>query len=388
MQFCLSKLNLNLKFFKNLFACTKTLAEVFKCFICMEKLRNARLCPKCSKLCCYACIHRWLTEQRSQCPHCRAPLQINELVNCRWAEEVTQRLDTLQQCGSLNSSTKSKQKALSSTNSGDGSADDENSASNDSNALSLLSYTSPGDFTNKDNKCDIHKAEKLSVYCLTCKKCICHQCALFGGTHASHGFRPLDEIYDLHKEQIIEQIKTLKRRHTELVSLVQEVERSIEMVKGAKDERVREIRNAVELMVARLENQLKNKILTLMSQRNKLSQETDIMESMMHDIERDIRTKTKSELISKQSDIIQKCQSITLRKPMASFVTASSSLGACGVAAAASNDFVSEIVPMYDSSTFTIHQFSQLQNKADPIYSPPLNVNGISWRLKVLRLFY
>lgn len=66
----------------------------------MEKLRNARLCPKCSKLCCYHCIYRWLTEQRNQCPHCRAPLELNELVNCRWAEEVTQRLDVIQKCGS------------------------------------------------------------------------------------------------------------------------------------------------------------------------------------------------------------------------------------------------------------------------------------------------
>ena len=234
----------------------------------MEKLRNARLCPKCSKLCCYACIHRWLTEQRSQCPHCRAPLQISELVNCRWAEEITQRLDTLQQCGAINA--KSKLKML--TNMSDASLEDENSSSE--TVLSLLSYQSTSDFNNKDNKCEIHKAEKLSVYCLTCKKCICHQCALFGGTHASHTFRPLEEIYESNKEQIVEQIKTLKRRHTELVSLVQEVERSIEMVKGAKDERVREIRNAVELMVARLEQQLKNKILILMSQRNKLSQET------------------------------------------------------------------------------------------------------------------
>jgi tripartite motif-containing protein 37 len=28
----------------------------------------------------------------------RASLHIHELVNCRWAEEVTQQLDTLQQC--------------------------------------------------------------------------------------------------------------------------------------------------------------------------------------------------------------------------------------------------------------------------------------------------
>ena len=29
----------------------ESLAEVFRCFICMEKLRNAHLCPHCSKLC-------------------------------------------------------------------------------------------------------------------------------------------------------------------------------------------------------------------------------------------------------------------------------------------------------------------------------------------------
>ena len=34
----------------------QSLAEVFRCFICMEKLRDARLCPHCSKMCCFLCI--------------------------------------------------------------------------------------------------------------------------------------------------------------------------------------------------------------------------------------------------------------------------------------------------------------------------------------------
>ncbi|CAF0711565.1 unnamed protein product [Brachionus calyciflorus] len=336
----------------------ETICEVFKCFICMEKLQNARLCPHCSKLCCYSCISRWLTEQRSQCPHCRAPLQLNELVNCRWAEEITQKLDTLQQSGSFSSTKRS-------TNRFD--SDQNSDLTNSSSHSSLTDFN-----LRKDNRCDIHKAEKLSVYCLTCKKSICHQCALFGGTHTSHQFKPIDEVYEFHKEQIQEQINLLKKRHSELLNLVQEVERNIDGVKNAKDERVREIRNAVELMVARLENQLKNKILNLMNQRNKLSQETESMESMMIDVERDLRTTTKSELISKHTELVQKCQLLTSRKPMISLLSTSSL-----------NDFVSEIVPPYDSSTFTIHNFSQLKHKADPIYSPALNVNGLSWRLKV-----
>ena len=322
--------------------------------ICFQKLRDARLCPKCSKLCCYLCLKRWLRE-KNQCPHCRAEFsEAEEFANCRWAEEITQRLDNLQQGSSSN-----KQRSLMLT-----SDDGEESESAES-------------FTNKDNKCELHKNEKVSVYCLTCKKSICHQCALFGGTHTSHSFKPLDEIYEYFKEQILEQMKILKQRHGELVSMVQEVERNMESVKSAKDERVREIRNAVELMVARLENQLKTKMITLMSQRNKLTQETEIMESKMQEVEREIRTKTKSELIAKNTDIIQQCQSITNRKPMASFVSSST------LNSTSASDFISEIVPQYDSTTFTIYNFTQLQHKADPIYSMPLNVNGLSWRLKV-----
>ena len=50
------------------------------------------------------------------------------------------------------------------------------------------------------------------------------------------------------------------------------MERNVESVRAAKDERVREIRNAVELMIARLDSQLKSKLLTLMSHKNALNQ--------------------------------------------------------------------------------------------------------------------
>ena len=51
-----------------------------------------------------------------------------------------------------------------------------------------------------------------------------------------------------------------------LDSRLESQERNVEAVRGAKDERVREIRNAVEMMIARLDNQLKNKLITLMGE--------------------------------------------------------------------------------------------------------------------------
>uniref|UniRef100_A0A3B3IE99 Tripartite motif containing 37 n=1 Tax=Oryzias latipes TaxID=8090 RepID=A0A3B3IE99_ORYLA len=306
----------------------QSIAEVFRCFICMEKLRDARLCPHCSKLCCFSCIRRWLTEQRAQCPHCRAPLQLRELVNCRWAEEVTQQLDTLQLC----------------------------------------SLTKHED--NDKDKCENHH-EKLSVFCWTCKKCICHQCALWGGMHGGHTFKPLVEIYDQHVLKVKEEVAKLRRRLMELISLVQEVERNVEAVRGAKDERVREIRNAVEMMIARLDNHLKNKLITLMGQKTSLTQETELLESLLQEVEHQLHSCSKSELISKSPEILLMFQQVH-RKPMQSFVTTP-----------VPPDFTSELVPAYDSSTFVLVNFSTLRQRADPVYSPPLQISGLCWRLKV-----
>ncbi|PSN50251.1 hypothetical protein C0J52_02379 [Blattella germanica] len=308
----------------------ETLAEVFRCFICMEKLRDAHLCPHCSKLCCYVCIRRWLTEQRSQCPHCRASLHLHELVNCRWVEEVTQQLDTLQAVGLTNTRV---------------------------------------DDCDRD-RCESHQ-EKLSVYCWTCRRCICHQCALWGGTHSGHTFKPLEEVYEQHITQIKDEVAQLRRRLMELISLVQEVERNVESVRAAKDERVREIRNAVELMIARLDSQLKAKLLTLMGQKNSLTQETEQLEALLQEIEHQLHSCTRSELITKSADLSRMIHQVR-KKPMASFVTAP-----------VPADFQSEIVPGYDSSTFVLQTFTQLQHKADPVYSTPLHVNGLCWRLKV-----
>ena len=56
-------------------------------------LNTPMMCPSCSKMCCEGCIKRWLTEQKSECPHCRAPLRISNLVNCRFLSDIRSVLD-------------------------------------------------------------------------------------------------------------------------------------------------------------------------------------------------------------------------------------------------------------------------------------------------------
>lgn len=87
-----------------------------------------------------------------------------------------------------------------------------------------------------------------------------------------------------------EEVSQLKSRLVELISLVQDVEQNVETVRSAKDEKVREIRNAVELMVGRLDAQLKVKLMTLMRQKGSLTQETEQLENLLQEIEHQLHT--------------------------------------------------------------------------------------------------
>ena len=110
---------------------------------------------------------------------------------------------------------------------------------------------------------------------------MCHHCALFSGDHSQHTFSPLDDIYRDHRSRVDTELERLKQRRTDLIgvvqvflcileslidtsdfivllSLIKEMERAVERTKSAKEERVREMRRAVEQMIERLDGQLRS----------------------------------------------------------------------------------------------------------------------------------
>uniref|UniRef100_A0A0X3PMC6 MATH domain-containing protein n=1 Tax=Schistocephalus solidus TaxID=70667 RepID=A0A0X3PMC6_SCHSO len=163
----------------------------------------------------------------------------------------------------------------------------------------------------------------------------------------------------------------LKLRHLEMRSLIQDVEKNMHSIKQAKDQRVREIRNAVELMVARLESQLSGKLATLISQRTHLSQEVELLESLLQEVQTQLNSASKANLIFRSMALSTMFAEVH-KTPMASLVSAP-----------VPAEFQSEIVPAYDSSIFVMRNFTLLRQRVDPVYSPPLHVGGLSWRLKV-----
>lgn len=110
----------------------------------------------------------------------------------------------------------------------------------------------------------------------------------------------------------------------------------MESVKAAKEERLRETRNAMHLMQAKLDEQLKIKLdalngnvpsdhstsafLSSLEQRLQFTRETESIERVLQEIEHRVSTSGKAEVIGKQQDLLNSIQMI-YRKPMTSFVT-------------------------------------------------------------------
>ena len=86
----------------------------------------------------------------------------------------------------------------------------------------------------------------LSYYCNTCKKPICSDCAMFGDAHKSHQFERLKDVYGRHVELIRGEASGLRRRLRDLNGNVNEVHQTIEKVKKAKQDRVKELDSFVE----------------------------------------------------------------------------------------------------------------------------------------------
>lgn len=91
----------------------------------------------------------------------------------------------------------------------------------------------------------------------------------------------------------------------------------MESVRSAKDERVREIRNAVELMIARLDAQLKNKLVALMGQKSCLNQEAESLETWLHEVDHLVSSRSRSRLIGESGELIRSLR-VQSSKPISS----------------------------------------------------------------------
>ncbi|KAM7532665.1 hypothetical protein Aperf_G00000130560 [Anoplocephala perfoliata] len=273
-------------------------------------------------------LDRWITQNRPECPHCRSHLQLQSLINCRWADDVVQQLRRLK--------------------------------------TDVKASRSPGN----TDLCESHQ-ERLTVFCCTCDHSICHRCALFDGRHGKHNFRPLDDVYEEHLRVVMGELETLSVRLREIQALIKEVGQNVLSLNRRKESRVDEIKSYVEALIFRLESSHRKKLSALNGQLGHLKQEEELLTSLLDEVESQLKTTSPANLISRSSALTAMFAEVH-NTPMPTLNFDPSFY-----------DLPSELVPPWSVGEFVIHNFSQVRQQVEPIYGSPLECGALTWRLKV-----
>jgi len=304
------------------------------------------LCPSCSKMCCRECITKWLTERKRECPYCRAPLHVHQLVNFRLMDDIYAELERLEQ------------QRLSSPRA---------SSSSGAGASNQRHY----DY-DASEQCALHEAP-LHYFCVTCNESICSDCAMFENKHRDHNFERLNKVYERHVALIQHEIGLIQTRLSQLQAVHEGVEGNVRLLKQAAEQRRAELETFVQEVLERLNNQLKAKLAVLLGHKREVYKESQLLETILSElsgqIDRSVCPRTM--LIKKTPELRQMLTEIH-QKPVSSYYRA-----------AVSASFASEIAPSWHTASLTLHNFAQLRVAEQVVYSEPLMVNGMKWRLKV-----
>ncbi|EFC39449.1 predicted protein [Naegleria gruberi] len=311
----------------------KPLDQLVKCFLCFNKPSSPHLCPCCSKIVCLGCAKKWISE-KSSCPNCRSPLSTSQLVNCKFVTEISSELEKLQ-------TQIKKDKTI-----------------------------VPSRASLVNEHCSSHDLP-LIYYCETCKEPICSDCAMFEEKHKNHKFKKVNEVYKECVDIVKVESETVKTRLKDLNSLTLSIEENIKRITKAKEETLKTINETVEEMRTNLDSLYKSKLSSLVSQKNMIIDEIAMLEKLTKELGRQIETSPQCVLISKTPDIVRVVDEIN-KKPTVAFNKI-----------AVTESFPNEIVPPYEGGQFRIENYSELLKTTEVIYSDPITINGLQWRLKV-----
>ncbi|PRP86343.1 hypothetical protein PROFUN_05484 [Planoprotostelium fungivorum] len=306
----------------------ETIEDILRCLICLDRVKNAQMCPSCSKICCDRCIRKWITQQKPQCPHCRNTLFEEQLIPCRFFENVSLQLDRLSK-----KSVKEKR------------------------------------YVSKEDECHLHGAP-MSYYCQEDRAAICSDCAIFDKVHHGHTFKQLKEVYQSHVQRVKGEAKSAKKRLKELNAVLEAVCTNLNSIDRAKNERLSELNSFTAQMITKLESQLEGKTGSLKLHKEQLEADVDSIEEVLTLVKTRLNHPRKREFIERSEELInvihETCSKLSAPK------------SAYAVPAQFDMD---NIVPPYESKVFKLKNYTKLTDEV--VYSDTLISNGMTWRLKI-----
>ena len=309
-------------------ALSNNILAIIKCYICLGKIKNPCMCPKCQKLTCEECIEKWLLEKKNQCPHCRVNLNFNQLIHLSFMTDVANYIDK------INTNKKVEQNEF----------------------------------------CRKHEIQNL-YYCTDCKMPLCSDCYMLEDKHKKHKIKKIDDVYKAHLELIKTEKEGLDIEENTLKKYLKEISEKIIEIGNTKYKKIKEIEDFFKNIRNQIQNQSQDVITNLLEKKQNIEDKLNEIHNYMKDFSFQIKNSSKNEIINQSNNLIKTIKEIKLK-----LLTENSDIDKFP------NNFSLNIqnplVPKYEAGVFEIQNFDKI-NSDKVMYSQEMRIGGLLWKMKL-----
>ena len=303
---------------------------IIKCYICLGKIKNPCMCPLCQKLTCEQCIEKWLIEKKSQCPHCRVNLNINQLIRLSFMTDVANYIDK------INSSKKVEESEI----------------------------------------CEKHQIKNL-YYCVECETPLCSDCYMLEENHKNHKIKKIDEVYKTHVDKIKQEKEGLDFEENTLKKYLKDIGDKIIEIGNMKYKKVKESEEYFKNIINQIQTQSQEVITNLLEKKRNLEAKLSEIQNYSKNFSFRLKNSSKNDIISQSNNLIKELKEIKLK-----ILTQN----ADNIDKITNNNLTLNIqnplVPRYETGVYIIKKYEKI--KSDKVmYSPEMIIGGLIWKLKL-----
>lgn len=307
-------------------------ADMLNCFICLKKVKDAVICPYCSKFSCEGCLRAWIGEKKQECPMCRHSLSLNQIIKCRFLNDVSKILESIKP--QLHQNFKIHE--------------------NNENV----------------DKCNEHQM-KMIYYCLTCSKVICSDCVMFTKAHEGHKFERIRSVYDKKVDALSREMTQIKRKIDEYDTYLLHLLKQSDTLKKSKEDKVKDLLSLYRTLNGHLDNELSLRLQRIEEEKRKVEDELEYFENMHSDMATQLKVLSPAKVIHKSGEFLKVLAEINAKKFLST------------VPKNIVSDFGNSISIRYAMGSFSLKPYSIYKNSNEIVYSDSLVADGITWRIKI-----
>ena len=169
-----------------------------KCYICLTKVNKPKMCKYCKKICCQACIDKWLYNH-DYCGICKHKVTSQDMIPLPFLEDMTSYF-----INNIDNHPKFQHNNIN--------LEQNNISINRNNNQDNNIRREDGDSIENRNICQKHN-NKIDYYCVQCNKYYCSNCLVFfdkeANIHINHLILQVSKMNDLGIKEAVDEYKKL-----------------------------------------------------------------------------------------------------------------------------------------------------------------------------------